>query len=89
MDHSGMNHGASEMSGMMTSEQMGQLGEAGGAAFDRMFLEMMVVHHEGAITDSERELAEGVNPEAKALASEIIIVQTEEIELMRQLLQGL
>jgi uncharacterized protein (DUF305 family) len=87
MDHSSM-AGMSDMSGMMTPEQMDELRNATGAAFDTAFLQMMIAHHEGAISDSERELAEGVNPQAKDLATEIVTAQTAEIEQMRQLLQG-
>jgi uncharacterized protein (DUF305 family) len=85
MDHSGM-PGMSEMSGMTTPEQMDQMRNATGAAFDTLFLENMIVHHEGAITDAQRELAEGVNPQAKDLANQIISAQSEEITRMRQLL---
>jgi uncharacterized protein (DUF305 family) len=53
-----------------------------------MFLEMMIAHHEGAIADAQRELAEGVNPQAKELANQIIAAQTAEIDQMRQMLQG-
>jgi uncharacterized protein (DUF305 family) len=90
MDHSSMPGmtGMPEMSGMMTPEQMEQMGSATGAAFDTMFLEMMIVHHEGAIADSQRELAEGVNPQAKDLANQIIAAQTAEIDQMRQMLQA-
>jgi uncharacterized protein (DUF305 family) len=87
MDHSGM-AGMSDMSGMMTPEQMDELRNATGAAFDTAFLQMMIAHHEGAVSDAQRELAEGVNPQAKDLATEIVAAQTAEIEQMRQLLQG-
>ncbi|WP_219419647.1 DUF305 domain-containing protein [Pseudonocardia nigra] len=93
MDHDGMHHdgmsGMSGMSGMMSPEQMEQLRAADGAAFDRMFLEMMIAHHEGAVTDARRELAEGADERAKALASEIVATQTAEIDRMRQLLQAI
>lgn len=89
----GMGHGGtsgvnpSMMSGMMTPEQMGQLGSASGAAFDMLFLQMMIVHHEGAIADSQRELTEGINPQAKELATQIVSSQTAEITRIQQLLQ--
>jgi uncharacterized protein (DUF305 family) len=91
---SGMDHGnmtgmdQSGMPGMMTPEQMQQLGGATGASFDTMFLQMMISHHQGAVTDAQRELTEGTNPEAKALASQIIEGQTAEITRMQQLLQA-
>ncbi|OLT00437.1 hypothetical protein BJF90_35165 [Pseudonocardia sp. CNS-004] len=84
MDHSDMG----DMSGMMTPEQMNELQGASGAEFDRMFLEMMIAHHEGAVHDSEREVAEGVNPQAKDLAQQIISAQNAEITQMRQMLQA-
>jgi uncharacterized protein (DUF305 family) len=84
MDHSGMDHS----SGMMSQADMDSLGAASGAAFDRMFLEMMIVHHEGAVAEAEREITEGVNPQAKELATQIVSGQTAEIGRMRQLLQG-
>jgi uncharacterized protein (DUF305 family) len=80
MDHSGM-------SGMMGQGDMDALAGASGAAFDTMFLEMMIAHHEGAITEAEREVAEGANTQAKELAAQIVSDQTAEIEQMRQLLQ--
>ena len=49
---------------MMTSEQMHGLQKATGAAFDRMFLQMMIIHHEGAITMARTELSDGQNPQA-------------------------
>jgi uncharacterized protein (DUF305 family) len=75
MDHSGMGHSGS--GGMMTQGDM---------AFDKMFLEMMIVHHEGAVAEAEREVAGGANAQAKELASQIISGQTAEIERMQQML---
>jgi uncharacterized protein (DUF305 family) len=82
MDHS--DHSGS--GGMMSQGDMDSLAAASGAAFDRMFLEMMIVHHEGAVAESEREVAGGANAAAKELASQIISGQTAEIERMQQLL---
>jgi len=76
-----------DMSGMMTTEQMQQLGQASGAAFGRMFLEMMTGHHRGAVEMAEVELREGENPEAKQLAQTIIDTQQAEITEMEALLQ--
>jgi hypothetical protein len=66
---------------------MDALAGASGAAFDTMFLEMMIVHHEGAIADAQREMAEGANTQAKDLAAQIVSSQTAELDQMRQLLQ--
>lgn len=81
MDHSGM-------SGMMTPEQLTELSNASGAEFDRMFLEMMVVHHQSAVAEAEAELSDGINPDAKALATDIVKAQNAEISRMQELLQA-
>jgi uncharacterized protein (DUF305 family) len=41
--------GAALMPGMLTPEEMGRLAAATGKDFDRLFLEFMVKHHEGAL----------------------------------------
>jgi uncharacterized protein (DUF305 family) len=38
------------MPGMLTDEDMGQLEGTSGVTFDRLFLEFMITHHEGAVT---------------------------------------
>ncbi len=84
---SGMEHGGGhEMPGMMTEDQMTQLEQAKGGAFDRMFLEMMIEHHEGAIEMAKTEQAEGENSDAIKLAEGIEKAQTQEITLMKDLL---
>lgn len=53
-----------------------------GAAYDLMFVEMMVPHHEGAITMAREALAKAEHAEVKQLAQAIIDVQQAEIEMM-------
>jgi len=43
-------HGAVLMPGMLTADEMSRLAAARGAEFDRLFLEGMIKHHEGALT---------------------------------------
>jgi uncharacterized protein (DUF305 family) len=69
--------------GMMSAQEMSDLGAATGAAFDRMWLKMMITHHEGAVAMAKDELAQGANPEAKQLAQAIIDSQSTEIAEMR------
>jgi|SRR5690625_63818 len=75
-----------DMSGMMSEEQMMELEGAEGEEFDTMFLQMMVEHHEGAVEMAQTELDEGVNPEARGLAQQIIDDQDAEIEQMNEML---
>ncbi|QGK68599.1 DUF305 domain-containing protein [Allosaccharopolyspora coralli] len=83
-DMHGMDHG--DM-GMMSPDQMQRFGQAEGAQFDRMFLTMMIEHHEGAVTMARTELDDGQNPEAKQLAQQIIDSQRAEIDTMNNLLE--
>jgi uncharacterized protein (DUF305 family) len=91
-DMSGMDTGMSRMDGtggmvgMMTTQEMQQLTAATGAAFDRMWLQMMIRHHQGAVTMAQTELATGQNGDAKQLAQQIIDAQNKEIDTMTGLL---
>lgn len=76
-------------SGMMTGGQMQMLDDAEGDVASRLFLEMMVEHHEGAVEASDTELADGQYEPALALADAIKASQAEEIEEMKQLLSSL
>jgi len=77
------------MPGMMSGTQMQQLTDATGADFDRLFLQLMIVHHQGAIEMSDTEIAQGSNPAALALAESIKTSQAAEIAEMQQLLNTL
>src|SRR5688500_10054279 len=82
----GMDHG-SMGGGMMTAEEMKHLEGAKGAEFDRMWMQMMIKHHEGAIDMARTELSKGSSAEAKALAQKIIDAQQAEITEMQGLLK--
>ena len=80
MDHSG---------GMMSDDDMALLENATGADASRLFLELMIEHHEGAIIMAQQQLDNGANPDALELAQAIIDDQTAEIAVMRDLLTEL
>lgn len=79
-------HGA--MDGMMSADQMAELESASGAELDRLWLTMMIEHHEGAVTMSETVLDEGRDPEVRRLAEAIIAAQEDEIREMQDLLDS-
>ena len=84
-DHEG--HGEEDdhdMAGMMTEEQMSELEGLEGVAFDVLFLDMMIEHHQGAVDSAESVIEEGQNPEVRALAQEIITAQQAEIDQMSE-----
>lgn len=84
-DMGGMDMSGS-MPGMMSMEEMQNLESASGAEFDRMFLTMMLKHHEGAIAMARTEETEGMDEGAIKLAGEIVEAQTSEIATIKKLL---
>jgi uncharacterized protein (DUF305 family) len=76
------------MGGMLTDEQMTALSNASGAEFDKLYLQGMIAHHEGAIQMAQMIVGSN-NAEAKELAAAIISSQTAEIEKMKTLLAGM
>lgn len=86
---SGTSGAPSAMPGMMTDAQMAQLMAATGTAFDKLFLQMMIVHHQGALTMAKAETAQGQNPAALTLAKSIIASQTAQITQMQDILKTL
>ena len=74
--------GSGMMGGMMNRDQMRQMMGAN-ADFDRMFLQMMIPHHEGAIAMAQQALTQAEHPEIKTLAQSIITTQQTEITEMR------
>ncbi|GGO61589.1 MAG: DUF305 domain-containing protein [Microbacterium sp. 69-10] len=75
--------------GMMDDEAMTALDDATGDEAARLFLEGMIVHHEGAIDMAETELADGQNPDALDLAQQVIDSQSAEITAMNDILDTL
>ena len=86
-DMEGMDHGG--MSGMMSEEDMAALEEAQGTEAARLYLEQMTAHHEGAVDMAQDEVDNGQNPQAVALAEQVIDAQEAEIAQMEQMLQNL
>jgi uncharacterized protein (DUF305 family) len=85
-------HGAHLMPGMLTAEEMSQLGEARGIEFDRLFLELMIKHHRGALTMVEDLLAQqGAAQDSQifAFTSDITSDQSMEIDRMDVMLREL
>jgi uncharacterized protein (DUF305 family) len=52
-----------------------------------MFLQMIIAHHQGAVSMAQTELAPGTNPATHQLAQQIITFQQAEIDETQQLLQ--
>ena len=82
---SSMAHAGHMMDGMLSEDEINELSAAKGSDFDRLFLEGMIKHHEGAIQMAEMVL-DSRNAEVARLASTIINSQRAEIESMQKLI---
>ncbi|MFF2411887.1 DUF305 domain-containing protein [Streptomyces sp. NPDC058092] len=76
-------HDHSAMPGMATPAQLEQLRTADGAAFDKLFLKLMITHHQGAITMATDVLSQGNDVQVEEMAGDVVAQQTVEIDRMR------
>lgn len=95
-DPAHMDHGAHgmhmDMPGMLTPEQMQRLDQARGTEFDRLFLEFMIQHHEGAIAMVQELFSRHGAAQGDAIfkmASDMNVDQETEIDRMRLMLRDL
>jgi len=95
MDHSGKHHGGmdhSRMPGMLSPDELAQLDAARGTAFDRLFLTLMIKHHQGAVAMVEQLLGSHDAAQDETvfrIASDVSADQTAEIRRMQQMLSTL
>jgi uncharacterized protein (DUF305 family) len=92
-DSAHAHHGGfhAQMPGMLTAEEMQRLAAASGAEFDRLFLELMIRHHEGAlamVAELFGTRGGGQESEVFHIASEVDADQRMEIDRMRTMLGG-
>ena len=83
MDHS-MHHGMHKMSGMASPLQLKNLENSKSVDFDRLFLQLMIAHHDGAI-DMVDDLKEQPGSRYDQLLSEFVsdLVNDQAIEIER------
>ena len=85
-------HGDHKVPGMATPAQLAALAAAKGAAFDRMLLERMIAHHEGAVTMANSLLerpGSAYDPVLFEFVNEVISDQKAEIKRMQALVPTL
>ncbi len=93
-DHGGMaaHAGHHTMAGMATPEQMAELATLNGTAFDRMFLQLMVEHHRGALAmvrDLHRAPGSAYDPVMFEFTNDVVSDQQAEIDRMNAVLADL
>ena len=90
-DHGAM-HTDHRMAGMATPLQMADLAAAEATDFDRLFLQLMITHHDGAVTMVEELLEQpgaAYDPVLFEFTNDVTNDQIAEIERMNVLLVGL
>lgn len=88
-DHPTMHDGHEMMAGMLTDEQLAALDAARGEEFDRLFLQFMIQHHQGAVTMvHELMVTDGAaqDEEVFKFASDVQVDQITEIARMELML---
>lgn len=85
MDH--MGHSGMSM-GVLSLEEMAELEDATVEQGATIYLTYMIASHRGAIDMAQTEVAEGTNPAAVELATEMIRRHTSELAEMQRLLAG-
>lgn len=78
-------HAGHMMDGMLSDSEMSDLREVKEKEFDRLFLEGMIKHHEGAI-EMAQDVADSKNKDVANLSAAIIAAQKLEIDKMKKLL---
>jgi uncharacterized protein (DUF305 family) len=88
--HAHHERGSALMPGMLTPQEMSRLEAANGKEFDRLFLEFMIRHHDGAlimVNDLFSTDGAGQEPGIFAFASDVDADQRIEIDRMSTMLQ--
>jgi uncharacterized protein (DUF305 family) len=81
-----MTHAGHTMDGMLSKSEMAKLGSTKGEEFDRLFLEGMIKHHQGAI-EMAKVVTNSNNQSVAKLAGWIVTSQALEIDAMKALLE--
>ncbi|KAF5990716.1 DUF305 domain-containing protein [Streptomyces sp. WAC00263] len=75
--------------GMMSDKDMKSLKAMKGTEFDKMFAQMMIDHHNGAISMAKTEQKSGQNADAKKMADDIVTGQSAEVKQLQSILDRL
>ncbi|MET1035871.1 MAG: DUF305 domain-containing protein [Arthrobacter sp.] len=86
--HAARGHGMSSM-GMASAADIERLTAATGTAADRLYLRLMIRHHQGGVAMAEAGLARAQSPLVLDLARKMVVAQESEINAMNALLERL
>lgn len=83
-----MGHAMHDMGGMLSSEELSALSAAKGSAFDKLWLQGMTGHHDGAI-HMVQMIEDASNMEIRAFGAKVITDQSAQIAQMKKMLESL
>ncbi|SFR82741.1 Uncharacterized conserved protein, DUF305 family [Agromyces sp. CF514] len=83
---SGAHEPGEPMPGLATPQQIAELQAATGVDAERIFLELMIAHHQGAVEMAEAVLDRSTNTLVTPFATSVVKSQNAEIALMEELL---
>lgn len=82
-------HGSHAMPGMATQADIARLAAATGVEADRLFLTLMIRHHQGAIAMVDDHLMNATDERVEETAADISVTQTKQIGQMQEMLDRL
>lgn len=78
-----------ERMGMATAEEMDRLATLSGAEFDRMFLDLMIPHHDGAVAMLQDVILNGSDQELNQMAQDMMSTQKAQLAIMRDMRESM
>lgn len=75
-----------DMPGMVSDADLATLEQSTGAEFDRLWLQLMIAHHEGALDMAAERDGNGTNIRVDELAADVVVTQMDEIATMQEFL---
>ena len=76
------------MPGMATEEQLRALELAEGPRAERMYLQLMIPHHEAGVDMAQYAVENAAQPQVKRLAQSIVNSQAAELKVLQSMLEA-
>ncbi|MBP2474936.1 uncharacterized protein (DUF305 family) [Crossiella equi] len=83
--HAGHGEDHAGMPGMASAADLAKLKDSTGVEFDKLFVKLMIAHHEGALTMAKDVLNVGHDIFVEEMAQDVIATQTDEIKRMQEI----
>ena len=84
----GESAGMARMPGMANKEQLRALEQADGLRAERIYLQLMIPHHEAGVEMAEYAVENATQPQVERLAQSIVNSQTAELRVLQSMLEA-